>query len=97
MIFSLMNVILNYMGIKQKNKNILLQGSILALAGIITKIIGFVYRIPMANMLGEEGNGIYSVAFGIYNVVLTLSSYSLPLVISKLISARLAKNEYNNS
>jgi len=96
-IFSLMNVILNYMGIKQKNKNILLQGSILALAGIITKIIGFVYRIPMANMLGEEGNGIYSVAFGIYNVVLTLSSYSLPLVISKLISARLAKNEYNNS
>lgn len=88
---------LKNMGIKQKNKNMLLQGSILAFAGIITKIIGFVYRIPMANMLGEEGNGIYSVAFGIYNVVLTLSSYSLPFVISKLVSARLAKNEYNNS
>jgi len=96
MIFLLINVIQKYMGLK-KNKNILLQGSILALAGIITKIIGFVYRIPMANMLGEEGNGIYSVAFGIYNVVLTLSSYSLPFVISKLVSARLAKNEYNNS
>lgn len=94
MIFLLINVIKN-MGVKQKN--MLLQGSILALAGIITKIIGFVYRIPMANMLGEEGNGIYSVAFGIYNVVLTLSSYSLPFVISKLVSARLAKNEYNNS
>lgn len=85
------------MNIKQKNQNMFLQGSILALAGIITKIIGFIYRIPMANMLGTEGNGIYSVAFGIYNVVLTLSSYSLPLVVSKLVSARLATNEYRNS
>ena len=85
------------MSINQKNKNMLLQGSILALVGIITKIIGFFYRIPMANMFGEEGNGIYSVAFGIYNVVLTLSFYSLPFVISKLISVRLKKNEYNNA
>lgn len=51
----------------------------------------------MANLLGKEGNGIYSVAFGIYNVVLTLSSYSLPLVVSKLVSSRLAKKEYKNS
>lgn len=81
----------------QKKKNSLfLQGTILACAGIITKIIGFVYRIPMANMLGNEGNGIYSVAFGIYNIALTLSSYSLPLAVSKLVSYRTAKNEHKN-
>ena len=57
---------------KQTKKNLLLQGSILAMAGIITRLIGLFYRIPMANMLGEEGNGIYSVAFGIYNITLTL-------------------------
>ena len=78
-------------------KSIVVQGSILALAGLISKIIGFIYRIPMANIMGNTGNGIYSVAFGIYNIALTLSSYSMPLAVSKLISSRLAKGEYKNS
>ncbi len=82
---------------KKKNNSLIVQGVILALAGIITKIIGFIYRIPMANMLGEEGNGIYSVAFGIYNVALTLSSYSLPLALSKLVSERLAVKSKKNA
>lgn len=80
-----------------KRNSLVIQGAILALAGIITKIIGFVYRIPMANMLGDEGNGIYSVAFGIYNVALTLSSYSLPLAISKMMSKRLATGSHKNA
>ncbi|MGN0346620.1 MAG: oligosaccharide flippase family protein [Lachnospiraceae bacterium] len=78
-------------------KSLVMQGSILALAGIISKIIGFLYRIPMANLMGNTGNGLYSVAFGIYNVALTLSSYSMPLAVSKLLSARLARNEYKNA
>ncbi|MDD3206261.1 MAG: polysaccharide biosynthesis protein [Lachnospiraceae bacterium] len=82
---------------KQTKKNLLMQGSILAVAGLITRIIGLLYRIPMANMLGEEGNGIYSVAFGIYNITLTLSSYSLPLAVSKLISQRSVNKEYRNA
>ena len=80
----------------EKKKDALLQGGILAGAGLITKIIGFAYRIPMGNMMGEEGNGIYSVAFGIYNIALTISSYSLPLAVSKMVSARIAKEEYKN-
>ena len=43
----------------------LLQGTILASASILTKLIGFFYRIPMANLLGSEGNGLYSVAYNI--------------------------------
>ena len=82
---------------KQTKKNLLMQGSILAMAGIITRLIGLIYRIPMANMLGEEGNGIYSVAFGIYNITLTLSSYSLPLAVSKLVSQRCSNREYRNA
>lgn len=78
-------------------KSLVVQGSILAMAGIISKIIGFIYRIPMANIMGNTGNGIYSVSFGIYAIALTLSSYSMPLAVSKLISARLAKKEYKNA
>ena len=68
---------------ESQKKSLLVQGSILALAGIISKLIGFLYRIPMANILGDQGNGIYSVAFGIYNIALTLSSYSLPQAVSR--------------
>ena len=82
----------------EKTRNsILLQGSILALAGLISKIIGFIYRIPMANIMGSDGNSLYSVAFGIYNIALTLSSYSMPLAVSKLMSARLAKKQYKDA
>ena len=82
----------------EKTRNsIILQGSILALAGIISKIIGFIYRIPMANIMGNDGNGLYSVSFGIYNVALTLSSYSMPLAVSKLMSARIAEGRYKDA
>ena len=78
---------------KNTERNMLMQGTILAAAGFLTKIIGFVYRIPMANLLGNTGNGIYSVAFGIYNIALTLSSCSMPLAVSKSVSARIARDD----
>lgn len=50
----------------ETGKNFLVQGSILAIAGVITKIIGAVYRIPLVNILGDKGMGYYGVAFQIY-------------------------------
>ena len=82
---------------KQKDKNFLVQGSILAVAGVITKLIGAAYRVPLVNILGDKGMGYYGVAFQIYSIALTLTSYSLPLAVSKLVSARVAKGEYKNS
>lgn len=82
---------------KETKNTLLLQGSILAAAGIFTKLIGFLYRIPMANLLGNQGNGVYSIAFGIYTVTLTLSSMSLPTAVSKVVSTRLAREEDRNA
>ena len=82
---------------KKRDKNFLLQGSILAIAGVITKIIGVVYRIPLTNIVGSEGMGYYSVAFSIYTIALMLTSYSLPLAVSKLVSARVAVGQYRNA
>jgi stage V sporulation protein B len=82
---------------KNKEKNFLVQGSILAIAGVITKIIGLVYRIPLMNIVGDEGMGYYNVAFSIYTVALMLTSYSLPLAVSKLVSARIAVGQYKNA
>ena len=52
----------------QDNKrNFILHGSILAMAGIFVRIIGMVYRIPVLNIIGSEGNGIYVTAYNVHN------------------------------
>lgn len=82
---------------KSKAGGFLVQGSILAFAGIITKIIGAVYRIPMLSIMGLEGQGYYDIAFQVYSIALLISSYSLPLAVSKLVSARIAKGQKRNA
>jgi len=82
---------------KKKNSSFLIQGMILAAAGIVTRLIGIAYRIPVNNILGDEGQGFYGCAFSIYNIALLLTSYSLPLAVSKLVSARVSKREYKNA
>ncbi len=84
-------------GSSKKGSNFIVQGGILATAGLITRIIGMIYRIPVTNIIGDEGNGYYSSAYYIYNIMLLISSYSLPLAVSKVVSARLSKRQYKNA
>ena len=80
----------------KKKPNFLAQGGILAIAGIISRIIGMLYRIPLMNIIGESGSGVYSAAYDIYNIMLLISSYSLPMAVSKMVSARLSLRQYKN-
>ncbi len=83
---------------KQKKGNgFVMQAGILAAAGIICKIIGILYRSPLAHVIGDEGNGYYSSAYEIYTIILLVSSYSIPSAISKVIAQRLALREYRNA
>lgn len=87
----------NTSGKQSSSGNFLVQGSILAAAGIIVRFIGLLYRIPMTRILGEDGNGYYSTAYEIYNIGLILSSYSLPLAVSKLIAAKRVREQYQDA
>lgn len=82
---------------EKKRADYLKQGGVLAFASLLVRFIGMVYRIPMSNILGEKGNGIYAVAFEIYDVILIISSYSLPLALSKIISGQQAKRQHRNT
>ena len=66
---------------RHSGDNFLLQGSILAAAGILVRLIGLLYKIPMTRILGDEGIGYYNTAYEIYIIGLILSSYSLPLAV----------------
>ena len=77
---------------KQKqSSNYIVQGGILAGASILVRMIGLVYRIPVTRILGPVGNSYYSAAYEVYSMMLLISSFSLPLAVSKLVSARMAK------
>ena len=78
---------------RTKKDDYIVQGSILAAAAVLTKIIGVVYRIPLTNILGDEGNGFYGYAYQVYAIALMISSFSLPTAVSKLVSIRLAKRQ----
>ena len=67
------------------------------MAGILTRIIGMIYRIPLVNIIGSEGNGIYGAAYNVYNIMLVLSAYGLPMAVSKLVSARFVAKQYRNA
>lgn len=82
---------------KKSNTNFLMQGGILAIAGLITRFIGMLYRIPLTRIVGTEGMTYYNNAYEIYNITLLISTYSIPVAVSKLISAKDSKGEYINS
>ena len=86
------------MGNKKKSESgFLVQGSILAIASIISRIIGLLYRVPLTAIIGNNGNSYYSCAYEIYSMLLLISSYSLPMAVSKLVSARVAKGDFKNA
>lgn len=82
---------------KKKMNNFIIQGGILALAGVLVRILGVFRRIPLAYIIGDIGNGYYSSAYEIYSLVLTISAYGIPLSVSKMVSARIHKGEYSNA
>ena len=86
------------MGNQSKTKdNFLAQAGILAAAGILSRIIGLLYKSPLVAVIGKTGFGYYHAAYGFYTIVLLVSSYSIPSAISKLIAPKLAVREYRNA
>lgn len=68
-------------------KEKILKGTIfLTVAGILTRIIGFLYRIFLANTLGETELGIYQLVFPVYSICFTLYAAGLQTAVSQLIS-----------
>ena len=76
--------------------NFAMQATILAAASVISKVIGMVYNIPFANILGKAGNGYYGAAQTVYGYVWTIAVFSIPAALSKLISERVQRGEYRN-
>ena len=71
--------------------------SILGIAGLICKVVGVLYLIPLANLIGSQGLGVYHQVYPSYNLMLTISSAGIPVAISRMVAAFAARGEARNS
>lgn len=82
---------------KKKKSNFIVQGGILAMAGILSRIIGIARRFPMQHIFGDKGNGYYAAAYSVYSIMLIISCYSLPLAVSKAVSSKISRRQYKSA
>ena len=68
--------------------------AVLAAAGLFTKILGAVFRIPLTGLIGADGLSYYNVAYAVYSALVVMSTAGLPIAISKMVSEHMAKEEY---
>ncbi len=80
-----------------KKNNLVKNASILMIASMISRIIGLLYRRPLGDILGSVGLGYYGYASNLYSILLLISSYSIPMAVSKIVSERLALKQYRNA
>lgn len=71
--------------------------AILGIAGLLVQILGAVFRIPLANIIGEEGMGYFQTAYPIYIFLLVFSTNGAPAAISKMTSERIAQRNYSEA
>ncbi|MBU5313310.1 polysaccharide biosynthesis protein [Tissierella carlieri] len=77
-----------------KKNNFLRGAAILSIAGVIVKILGAVYRIPLSNIIKSEGMGYYQTAYPLYTLLLTISTAGFPIAIAKLVSEKRAVGDF---
>ena len=64
--------------------------AVISLGGLIAKAIGAIYRIPLANMLGGYGLGLYQMAYPLFCLMLTFSSAGVPSALARTVAAERA-------
>ncbi|MBQ3072824.1 MAG: polysaccharide biosynthesis protein [Oscillospiraceae bacterium] len=69
-----------------KKQSFLHGAAVLALATLIVKVIGMLYKIPLGNIIGDAGYGYFTTAYDIYSVLLMVSTTGLPVAMSRMIS-----------
>ena len=79
---------------KTKKRNGLMSGaSVLATGSVVAKVIGALYRIPLTNVLGAEGMGMYQLVFPVFALFMVLSSAGVPTALSRIVAEKRAVGE----
>jgi len=78
-------------------KSFVAGAAILGVAGLITKLLGAVFRIPLANIIGASGMAYYQTAYPVYVMLLMISTTGIPTAISRMVAERRAVGQYHEA
>lgn len=78
-------------------KTLIKGATVLGVAGIIGKVLGACFRIPLTNLIGAEGMAYYGAAYPVYSFFLILATAGFPVAISRMVSERIAIGDYRNA
>lgn len=81
----------------EKKGAVVRQAAFLMAAQLICSVVGLLYRSPLHLIMGDVGDGYYTYAYEWYTIILLISSYSIPMAISKVMAERLALGQYKNA
>ncbi len=78
---------------KSKKHPLLIGTAILTITGLISRIIGFFYRIYLSRLFGEEGMGIYQLLSPVLAISFSLSAAAYQTAISKMVAEKTARRK----
>lgn len=81
----------------QKKNGFLGGVAILSIAGLLSKVIGMLFRIPLTNAIGMEGLGLYQLVYPTYTMLLAVSTAGIPVAISRLVSESVALGRHRDA
>ena len=85
------------MQLTKTQKSIVGGMTVLGITGIICKLVGVLFSIPLTWLIGAEGVALFQLVFPTYNMLLTISSAGLPVAISRMVSFTLARDDPRNA
>lgn len=77
----------------KQTKSIIGGMTVLGVTGIICKLIGVLFSVPLTWIIGADGLAVYQAVFPTYNLLLTISSAGLPVAVSRMVSQCLARDD----
>lgn len=82
---------------KERTSQSFLEGAlILVVATVIVKVIGAIFKIPLGNLLKEEGFGYFSVAYNMFTPLYSLAMAGLPVAVARMVSENATKGNYRD-
>lgn len=81
------------MRLKNTGKTFLKGALVLAVANLVVKIIGAVFKIPLYDLIGKEGSGLFNVAYQIYTFMFIIATAGFPIAVSKMVAESMARDD----
>ncbi|MCM1455979.1 MAG: oligosaccharide flippase family protein, partial [Bacteroides sp.] len=76
----------------KRNRGRMLSGAaVLAVGSVLAKVLGALYRVPLTNILGAEGMGMYQLVFPVFALFMVLSTAGIPTALSRMVAEKRAE------